>query len=299
MQKEKLLEHLKTIGKGNQSWYEIGSRFGVEGSTKQISDYTRKLAKKALKPLADIAVKESNNTDKLLSEFKEFLKEKYINVKLPKPYLTGDPKNVLVIPDTHIPFEIDRAIEFLADVKRKWNCGTIVHAGDLIDAAGSSFHPTDPNLPSAGYEFEIAKHKLVAWNKVFPNVTMTIGNHDRIVARKLFDASVSNHWVRDMAETYGIDWNIVPEFIFNNVLYIHGEGSTASQTALNKGISTVQGHRHSETYIKYIGNRLFGLQTPVLISRKEAAFNYAKADTRDYSVGCAVILNDQPIIELM
>jgi hypothetical protein len=101
-----------------------------------------------------------------------------------------------------------------------------------------------------------------------------------------------------MATTLDISWEILPEYVYNDIFFVHGEGAPAETTSLQKQMSTVSGHRHSQTYIMYPAKNLFAVQTPNLIDRKQLAFEYAKVDPKEWTSGCTVILGSkQPIIE--
>ena len=49
-----------------------------------------------------------------------------------------NPNNVLVIPDTHFPFEKKGILEHCLRMQRKYDCGTVVHIGDEVDLCGVS-----------------------------------------------------------------------------------------------------------------------------------------------------------------
>ena len=77
-------------------------------------------------------------------EYKAFLKWKEKQpkdkLKLPKPFTTGDINNVLVIGDLHEPFCLENYLEFCRIQQEKYNCGTVVFIGDVIDNHYSSYH---------------------------------------------------------------------------------------------------------------------------------------------------------------
>ena len=89
-------------------------------------------------------------------------------------------------------------------------------------------------------------------------------------------------------------WTYGSEFIFDNVLYVHGEGRTARNRCLKDFISVCQGHRHSQTYIEYYTSRdgevRFALQVGTGIDREAYAFSYAK-DYDMQQINCAVVLD--------
>src|SRR5689334_7460362 len=58
---------------------------------------------------------------------------------LPKPYLNGNPDNILVIGDTHFPFCKSGYLSFVREQQERFDCGRIVHIGDECDNAAMSF----------------------------------------------------------------------------------------------------------------------------------------------------------------
>ena len=52
---------------------------------------------------------------------------------------------VLVIGDTHCPFDLDTYLDFLVDTYNKYNCNRVIHIGDELDHHYSSYHETDAN----------------------------------------------------------------------------------------------------------------------------------------------------------
>ena len=50
---------------------------------------------------------------------------------------------VLIIGDTHCPFDLDTYLDFLVDTYNAYNCNRVVHIGDEIDNHYSSYHETD------------------------------------------------------------------------------------------------------------------------------------------------------------
>src|SRR5690606_32977836 len=55
------------------------------------------------------------------------------SIKSIKPFLDGNPDNILVIGDTHEPFSKDGYLKFCRDTQEKFDAGTVVHIGDLTD----------------------------------------------------------------------------------------------------------------------------------------------------------------------
>lgn len=241
------------------------------------------------------------------NDYLEFLKWKEernkfqqpIKKSLPQPYTKGDPNNVLVIPDLHLPFELDGALEFCREQQERFNCGTVIFLGDLCDFHAQSFHTSDSDGSSALDELNLAVEKLQDWYQVFPKATITLGNHDRIIARKLFSVGLSKRWMKPLGDVLNTpNWEFVEQVIHNNVLYIHGEGGTAYKKAQTEMMSVVQGHLHTEGYIQFlpgIGGNRFAMQAGTLINFNTYAFAYASRGKRPV-LSCGVVLNNHPIL---
>lgn len=234
------------------------------------------------------------------------IKDKNISIKL---IFKGDPNNTLVIGDTHIPFEREGYLEHCIEVSRRYNCGNVIHIGDVIDSAYSSFHETNPDGLSAGDELEYAVEKIKDWYKSFPRVKVCLGNHDLIINRKAFSSGLSKRWIKGLNEVLEVpNWDFDLEHMLHGVLYTHGTGTSGNNAAYNKAlqkrISVVQGHLHSEASVRWNVSevdRIFAMQVGCGVDDKKYAFDYAKAFPRKFIMSCGVVLNKGtlPIIEPM
>jgi predicted phosphodiesterase len=218
---------------------------------------------------------------------------------LPKPYLDGDKGNVLVIGDTHLPFERAGYLEFCRKQQEKYNCGTVVHIGDVLDQHYSSFHETNPDGFSAGDELYLSIHKLKDWYKVFPNVKVAFGNHDLLIQRQAYSAGLSQRWIKGFNEVLEIpNWTFDMEHEIDGVIYTHGTGTSgengAFQKALNRRRSVVSGHLHTIANIKWNvseADRIFAMQVGCGIDDKAYAFEYARGIVKKSVISCGVVLD--------
>ena len=55
-------------------------------------------------------------------------------------------KRILVISDTHFPYQHPDCILFLAALRSEYKPDRVVHIGDEIDGHAISFHNSDPDL---------------------------------------------------------------------------------------------------------------------------------------------------------
>lgn len=211
-------------------------------------------------------------------------------------------KNVLVIGDLHLPFCLDGYLEHCIAMYKQYKCNEVVFIGDIIDNHASSYHETDPDGMSAGEELSLAIEQVKGWYKAFPKATVCIGNHDRLIMRKAYSSGLSQHWIRSYSEVLGVPgWDFVESIEIDDVLYIHGEGGTAERKSKSEMQSTVQGHLHSECYVKWsVGSRfkVFGMQVGCGIDHKKYAFAYAKAGKKP-AIACGVVLKGLTPINLL
>ena len=213
----------------------------------------------------------------------------------------------LVIGDIHLPYTHPDYLDFCISIYNKYSCNAVSCTGDIIDSHFASFHSTSTQTDGK-YELDMAIDQMKDWNAAFPQVSVTLGNHDLIVARKSEEAGIDKRWVRKLNEVLKCpNWTFEEQFVFDNVLYTHGTGCSGKgimKRVQNWGMSMVQGHIHTQAFISYtasLKDLKFGLQVPTGIDYKSFAYSYAKFHTAKTILGCAVILDNGrlPIIETM
>jgi metallophosphoesterase superfamily enzyme len=219
-------------------------------------------------------------------------------------HFRGGVSHVLVIGDLHAPFIKKGYLKFVKSIYKKYKCTDVIFIGDLIDNHYSSFWTADPDGYSAGEELERAIDILQDWYKAFPIATVTLGNHDLRIARKMLEAGLSKRWMKsysNVLETPG--WTFVDSYELNDVFYTHGGGGKAAVKSKKDLMSTVQGHYHPEANITYhVGRKfkIFGMQVGSGFDEKSYAASYGKHHPKS-AISCGVVLNDGqlPILEMM
>lgn len=241
---------------------------------------------------------------------KAFLEEiKTKSPTLPRPYTDGDPNNVLVIGDSHAPFDRAGYLEFCRRTQEEFNCGTVVHIGDEVDLCAISQFEHDPDGLSALNEYELALARMKDWYKVFPDVYVCIGNHTARPFRLARSFGLPSKFLKTYEEMWEAPkgWKWAEYWDINGVHYTHGTGSSGSGAAIKRAMqirqSVVMGHLHKEAGVQYnvsSHDAIFGVLTGCGIDDKEYAFYYAKDDARKSIISCAVIIDGKlPIVKLM
>lgn len=212
--------------------------------------------------------------------------------------------NVIIIGDLHLPFVKKHYLQFILDTMSKYGLDItnthIVFIGDIIDNHFSSFHTTSTRAYSADDELRYAQQLMKDWVIAFPQATVTIGNHDRIIQRKAFEGGISSHWIRGYNEVFNTrNWDWCRSKVINDLYVCHGEGSTARTTALRMKYSVAQGHRHFDCYIHYHNADRFGMQVPMGVDKDSYALEYSQDVTKELLNGVALYIDKTPIIEIM
>jgi uncharacterized protein YlzI (FlbEa/FlbD family) len=216
--------------------------------------------------------------------------------------------NRLIVGDVHLPYTHKNYLQFCISIYDKYQCSEVSFTGDILDSHFSSFHSISTESQGAKYELDAAIEQVKGWYEAFPNATITLGNHDLIIARKSEEAGIDKRFVRNLNEVLGCpDWVFEEQFVHDNVLYTHGTGCSGKgiiKRSQNWGSSMVQGHIHTESFVNFTASLTdlkWQLQSPCGIDYKSFAYGYAKFHTAKPVLGCAVVLDGgrMPIIEPM
>ena len=207
---------------------------------------------------------------------------------------TDQESRVLVIGDTHTPFDLDTYLDFLVDTYERFNCNRVVHIGDEADHHYSSYHETDSDGMGGKAELDLAIKKVSKWYKAFPNADVTLGNHDRIIIRKAQTSNIPSRWIKEFSEVLETPkWNFVTEVYFDDVRYIHGDKSSNARTAAKRDmVSTVSGHFHTQMYVEWFFGKfaaLFAMQVGCGIDSKSYAMGYMQGGKKE-AIGCGIVI---------
>jgi predicted phosphodiesterase len=206
--------------------------------------------------------------------------------------------NVLIIGDTHLPFEHMHYLEFCKEIQYKCRCKTVVHIGDLVDNHSISYHEHDPNGWSPIGEMEATDKHLEKWYKAFPAVKICRGNHDLLVDRKGKTLGLPKRCFMDYRDIWSLPktWEDDFEFVIDNVLYKHGTGFSGRdahvKAAERSRMKTIIGHTHSTLGGEYIVSSrdcIFAVNAGCGIDARSYAFAYGKDFPRKPVLGCAIV----------
>ena len=214
-----------------------------------------------------------------------------------------------IIADTHIPYELDGYLEFCQETFESWGVDTVVHIGDLVDNHSLSFHDSEPMLHNIHGEYEAARLRLQDWYEAFPELTLILGNHDRIPTRQLRKLGMEpTIYMKPMEELLDmpIGWKIEEQTEIDGVLYHHGETANGvngfRNDAKQRMQCTVSGHNHSNFGVSYTASDrelVFGMAVGCGVNHTHLAFAYGKHFKNKPIIGCGVVIDGVPYAEPM
>ena len=223
-----------------------------------------------------------------------------------KPQPRGKENNgvILCISDPHAPYMHQDTVAFLAAVKKKYNPTRVVCLGDERDGHAESYHESNPDLPSAGDELDLAIQQLKPLYKLFPVVDVLDSNHGSLAVRKAQTAGISRKHLQSYRDVLGAPegWEWHMDLLLDlpgggKVYFHHGLCADVLKLVALRGVSAVQGHYHTTFKIGYIANPqtlLWGMQVGCSIDAKSMAFAYGRNTLQRPIVGHGIIINGLP-----
>lgn len=215
-------------------------------------------------------------------------------------------QRILIISDTHCPYEHVDAIKFLAAIKDKYNPDRVIHIGDEVDNHAMSFHDSDPNLHSAGDELQRAIGVISQIEALYPKVDVIESNHGSLAYRKAKVAGIPKQMLRPYEEILFPDHKTKWRWHFELTVRLpngqpcyfhHGRSANALTASQHRGMPIVQGHYHEKFNIQYWGTteRLnWGMNVGCLVDDKALAFEYNNSNLKRPIIGCGLIVDSQP-----
>ena len=213
-------------------------------------------------------------------------------------------ERILMISDMHAPYEHPDTMPFLCAVKNKYRPTRAVCVGDEVDKHAMSFHDSDPDLPSAGDELQLAIKALQSLYHMFPEMDLVDSNHGSMVYRKGKHHGIPRKYLRDYGEVLeapkGWKWHndLLIELPTKQFMYVcHGLRKDGIRLARDQGCCVVQGHYHTEFCIQYASSPrqlLWSMQVGCSIDDHTLAFHYNKTTAQRPIIGHGIVIEGIP-----
>jgi predicted phosphodiesterase len=216
---------------------------------------------------------------------------------------------ILVLTDTHFPYQHERTFDFLWDLRESFRPDRVVHVGDVVDFYGMSNYAKSPDHPDSFVsELEKIRQNIRLLALLFPKMRILMGNHDERFRRAASGAGIAASMLKPFSKVIGSpkgwrfyddECQIRVESTGRKIMFAHHRGANVKLVASRLGQSVVTGHQHSKGYIDYFKQDnipLFGAICPNLISNKGCPFKYAKLQDINPIQGAMLIEDGQPRI---
>lgn len=212
-------------------------------------------------------------------------------------------KNTIIVSDTHFPYEHPDTFKFLTAIRDEYDIEINKHSGDVADNHTASYHEIEYGTLSAEEEFRLSKSKIQKLAEIFPSLTVTLGNHCILTARKARSAGIPSSHLSSYNEVYGVDWDWVDKDYFKinkyqHCLLSHSQSCSTLNNAKVHSHCSIQGHHHGSFGIEYFADTevlRWAMTVSCLIDPNSPAFNYAKTSTVKRPIlGCGGIIEDLP-----
>lgn len=218
-----------------------------------------------------------------------------------REYKIKDTGNILVFSCAHLPFERRGYLDFLVDVKNRFNCKTVINLGDFVDSHAISMHDHSPDGMSGAHEIDLVREKISDWVEAFPNMLITKGNHDVLPYRQAYALGLPKCLIKDLNAIYGTPdtWKWVDRVYDtdDDIVFQHGSGKSGENAskmwAVDNRKSTCIGHIHTVLTSGFMTNhydRIFHMCVGSGLDESSYAAEYGKFFGKRPVSGCGVIL---------
>jgi hypothetical protein len=208
---------------------------------------------------------------------------------------------ILVIGDLHLPYEHQDAFDFLGALKEEYKPDRVINIGDEIDGHAISMHDADPDLQSAGDEFNTALIGIRRMYDLFPRLDLIESNHGSLMFRRAKKHGIPRCYLRSYNDIYGVgkgwQWHfdlVVTPSYGPDVYLHHGKSANVLRLSQAMGMSAVQGHYHELFGAQWWGNPnalYFGAQTGCLVDHRSLAMAYGKNNLKRPVLGSLMIID--------
>ena len=217
-------------------------------------------------------------------------------------------ERILIIGDTHLGKDTGHCdyLAFCKAISKQYSTDTTLHIGDVADWHSISYHENEFWQVSPDMERDEIVQRTAPWADAFPEMHITLGNHDLIPERKLKTFGLPKAMLGEdynylVGGPKGWKWGNKFEFKLKcGITCIMAHAFSGSWTAFGKMADTcalIQGHHHTMAGVAWSYSphgKTFAMATGCGINPKHPVFNYSKrgrGQIVEPLLGCGVILN--------
>ena len=211
----------------------------------------------------------------------------------------------LFLPDLHIPAIDWKAVEWAARKRDQFKIDKVVQLGDLTDQRIWSRFSHDPDFDNPDREWDMVERDMRRLHKLFPEMTIILGNHDSRIIKKAVEAGLPSQLMRTLSDIFpfkGWEWHTKPEplVLEQQIAVVHGDELTGAvaHKAQAMGMCLVQGHTHQARleYVTMFNKTIWGAEAGCLVDVDSSAFRYAQKNPRRQTKSILLTLDSVPLI---
>jgi predicted phosphodiesterase len=211
---------------------------------------------------------------------------------------------VLVLGDLHSPFADMYLLKEIAKYNKHFKAEKVIQLGDAVDFAAISRFQKAPDDSNMKDELDHALNQMDEIHKLFPVMTLLIGNHTNRLMTRAREANFARKMIRTPDELFAHDgwdfWTSPKMYVFEKIGYLHGDETIAELRALARrvGRSVIRGHFHrlGIHYDRTFDNLLFAVDAGCLIDEEAAAFSYCAQNPGRSGLGFVTVEAGFPTI---
>lgn len=216
-------------------------------------------------------------------------------------------EKILIVPDSHQPFEDKRAWALMLSVGRAIKPTHVIHLGDLVDFYALSFHEKDPRRATMlDEELESGRQALRQLKSLGAknNVLLGSNHHDRLIRYMRTKAPELGDLLseRKLLDLDKIGFKLVPykqSYLLGKMRYTHDVGlagaNAAKKSMESVGHNLVIGHTHRLEYVvsgTLDGKRRLGVSLGWLGDVNAIDYMHKDKVAKDWSLGFGVAYLD-------
>ena len=132
--------------------------------------------------------------------------------------LIGGKGSTLVISDLHLPYQHCDAFNFLDRLATEFKVKRVLCVGDIYDNHRGSYHESEADAMGEEEEYETAMAHAKTLQGLFPNMVITLGNHDIIPRRKAKTMGLPSSMLSNMNKLFDTksSWKWKDHYMFDS-----------------------------------------------------------------------------------
>lgn len=221
-------------------------------------------------------------------------------------------KIIFALPDMHHPWSNWEMLKEVAEdvriaKKNKSNTVKIIQLGDIIDSMAWSRYPKGPDAPNAQAEWDATELAMERLSKMFPEMTILMGNHCIRPMKKALEAQLPRQLIKGLNDVFdypGWKWHMGNRlYEHDGIVFAHGDEfpiapSNLGLAASRIGKSIVMGHTHQAgiAYVNIFEKSYFAMNCGAIVDDTAVCFSYAGKNPRRTWQGYGVITDGVPML---